>query len=118
MIDLDAIRARDQSPYMQATTWLSQSEEDRRALLAYVDALRDAIKLERGKTESSDADNQRLRDELDALREAAGRVTCALCEDSYTRPVILDGNVIAYTACPDCASLRALLSPAPSTPTR
>ena len=42
MIDLDAIRARDQSPYMRETTWLSQSEEDRRALLAYVDALREA----------------------------------------------------------------------------
>lgn len=36
---LEAIRRRDQSPYMASTTWLSQSEEDRRALLSAYDAL-------------------------------------------------------------------------------
>lgn len=36
---LEAIRRRDQSPYMASTAWLSQSEEDRRALLAAYDAL-------------------------------------------------------------------------------
>ena len=87
MIDLDAIRARDQSPYMQSTTWLSQSEEDRRALLAYVDA----------------------------LREAAGKVTCHRCGNTGKALQPLPGGKGAWTeaTCPDCAALRALLERQP-----
>ena len=76
MIDLDEIRYRADNPNIAGS--LSSAPSDRRALLAYVDA----------------------------LREAAGKVTCWECNGT---------EFVGDDPCPDCASLRALLSPAPST---
>ena len=63
-------------------------------------------------------DNLRYLRELNALREAAGKVTCKRCGGQGYLIEWPAGFSVTRRACPDCADLRALLSPAPSTPTR
>ena len=58
---IEAIRARDQSPYMKATTWLSQSEEDRRALLSAYDALRSRLSSKERHCADAEAEVWKLR---------------------------------------------------------
>lgn len=80
MIDLDAIRERRGYDQFDGC-----HREDAAALLAYVDA----------------------------LREAAGKVTCAKCKG---RGIVLIGDGYSVDQCPDCADLRALLERQPSPP--
>lgn len=51
---------------------------------------------------------------VDALREAAGRVTCKTCDGKGDRLWPLNSAPgYYYTPCPDCADLRALLERTP-----
>ena len=68
------------------------------ALLAYVDELLGM----REEVLHYQREFHRLRDELSALREAAGKVTCFQCKGS---------RKVFGLPCPDCAALRALLNP-------
>jgi hypothetical protein len=91
MIDLDAIRARDRDydDVFEAQANMSKDiahrlvawpVADRRALLAYADA----------------------------LRAAAGKVTCNRCRGMQ---MVYDPRCITErSACPDCADLRKLLA--------
>ena len=63
-------------------------------------------------------ESHRLAEQRGALREAAGRVKCAKCGGQGYLIEWPAGFSVARIDCPDCADLRALLSPAPSTPTR
>lgn len=89
MIDLDAIRARDAAGVYDSVTIHSANAHfriaafDRRALLAYVDA----------------------------LRAAAGKVTCWRCEGfgELKSPYEEGAGMDDADPCPDCADLRKLL---------
>ena len=82
-MDLEAIRARDAESY-DIAYW---PHIDRRALLAYVDA----------------------------LRAAAGKVECMCCAGGGRREIYERGDLIGEfppigdEPCPDCADLRKLL---------
>jgi hypothetical protein len=82
MIDLDAIRARDATQFEM----YHKSCHDRRALLAYVDA----------------------------LRAAAGKVTCRRCEGfgELKSPYEEGAGMDDADPCPDCTPLRALIKEA------
>lgn len=95
MIDLEAIRTRDRDYNDVFEAQASMSKDiahrlvawpvaDRRALLAYVDE----------------------------LREAAGKVTCLTCGNTGRASLKMPGSWGAWTEadCPDCADLRRLLS--------
>jgi hypothetical protein len=77
-------------------------------VLPKIERLEHALKMQRGHTERADEDNQRLRDENAALREAAGKVTCRRCNSTGEVPCT-NGPVYWDEPCPDCAALRALL---------
>ena len=112
--ELEAIIARDafEGEFREGhDTWpVLQSVYDRRTLLRYVDELRADLAAERLVTkwncEMSEAccQCQDLRDELAALKEAAGKVTCRMCRNSG---IVFDAN--GSHPCPDCADLRRLL---------
>lgn len=74
MIDLKAIRANRGKAYRDVAEELRAGRNDRADLLAYVDA----------------------------LRAAAGKVTCETCRGTGIERTLV-------TACPDCTDLRKLL---------
>ena len=65
-----------------------------------------------GSREMSDAwpvaDRRALLAYVDALRAAAGKVTCKRCDDSGFEPWSDFGGAV-IEPCPDCADLRKLL---------
>lgn len=82
-IDLKAIRARDTDIKRDAYATMTVAQTDRRALLQYVDA----------------------------LRAAAGKVTCWRCEGygELKSPYEEGAGMDDADLCPDCSDLRALL---------
>jgi ribosomal protein S27E len=120
MIDLDAIRARDRDydDVFEAQANMSKDiahrlvawpVADRRALLAYVDALQERLSSKQRHADDAEAEVWKIRAERDALRAAAGKVECRAC---YGVGEVYDmaGDRIA---CPDCADLRRLLEGKP-----
>lgn len=84
---------------------------DRNALLVYVDELRTelaALKIQQHVSDDTWAAK------VVALKEAAGKVTCALCRsfDGRSLRAQLDFPGYYHVPCPDCADLRALLKEA------
>jgi hypothetical protein len=113
MIDLEAIREQDA---LMGPGELQGPWAHRRALLAYVDALRGQLADKTAEAANALcllADEQdshtETKAQLSALREAAGEVECYWCRGS--------GNFLGTGRdCDRCADLRALLNPEPPTP--
>lgn len=72
------------------------------ALATEVARLREALKVANSQAEDFERKWYLRGDELDALREAAGKVTCATCGNGGEFP---RGS---GRPCPDCSALRAL----------
>lgn len=115
MIDLDAIRARDRDYDDVFDAQANMSKDiahrlaawpvaDRRALLAYVDEQEKYVQELR-------VERAAFRQELDALRAAAGKVTCWRCEGfgELKSPYEEGAGMDDADPCPDCTDLRRYL---------
>jgi chromosome segregation ATPase len=96
----DALQSKIDFHRARTAEAVAENKDAKAQLAALRELLREELNSANARAFGGEVASGRLGDELDALREAAGKVTCWECNGT---------GLIDDASCPDCADLRALL---------